>query len=110
MSAPKAVVLLSGGLDSATAAAQAIADGYRTDCTVAPLWSTTRSRTDCRLNASRSIWGLRNICRDVNLSQWGGSALTDQAVDVPIAGYSVGDSRDLRARRNTIFLAIALLA
>ena len=40
MTQSKAIVLLSGGLDSATAAAQVIADGYP-DCTVVSLWTTT---------------------------------------------------------------------
>jgi 7-cyano-7-deazaguanine synthase len=46
---------------------------------------------------------------DVNLAQWGGSALTDQAVDVPIDGVQSGVIPVTYVPgRNTVFLAIAL--
>ena len=46
---------------------------------------------------------------DVNLSQWGGSALTDQAVDVPIDGVQSGAIPVTYVPgRNTVFLAIAM--
>lgn len=109
MPSPKAVVLLSGGLDSATAAAQAIADGYE----LIALSFRYGQRHDRELLAAQQIvahLGIQeHFVLEVNLAQWGGSALTDAAIDVPTAGvqpdvipitYVPG--------RNTVFLAIAL--
>ena len=109
MSAPKAVVLLSGGLDSATSAAQAIADGYE----LIALSLHYGQRHDRELIAAKRVvehLGIKeHFVVDVNLSQWGGSALTDQAVDVPIEGVQSGMIPVTYVPgRNTVFLAIAL--
>ena len=109
MSAPKAVVLLSGGLDSATSAAQAIADGYE----LIALSLHYGQRHDRELIAAKRVvehLGIKeHFVVDVNLSQWGGSALTDQAVDVPIDGVQSGVIPVTYVPgRNTVFLAIAL--
>ena len=109
MSAPKAVVLLSGGLDSATSAAQAIADGYE----LIALSLHYGQRHDRELIAAKRVvehLGIKeHFVMDVNLSQWGGSALTDQAVDVPIDGVQSGVIPVTYVPgRNTVFLAIAL--
>lgn len=106
---PKAVVLLSGGLDSATAAAQAIADGYE----VIALSFRYGQRHEKELFAAKKLVEALKIQShfvvDVTLAQWGGSALTDEAIAVPTEGvtpevipvtYVPG--------RNTVFLAIAL--
>lgn len=103
------VVLLSGGLDSATVAAQAIADGYE----VIALSVRYGQRHDRELQAAQAIVAALGIAEhlvvDVNLAAWGGSALTDRAIAVPTEGsptevipvtYVPG--------RNTIFIAIAL--
>ena len=105
----KAVVLLSGGLDSATTAAIAIADGYE----VIALSFRYGQRHERELQAATKIAKALGIKEhytvDVNLSQWGGSALTDESIDVPKDGvkpdiipvtYVPG--------RNTVFIAIAL--
>lgn len=109
MSAPKAVVLLSGGLDSATSAAQAIADGYE----LIALSLNYGQRHDRELVAAKRVaeyLGIKeHFVVDVNLSQWGGSALTDQAVDVPIDGVKSGTIPITYVPgRNTVFLSIAL--
>ena len=109
MSVPKAVVLLSGGLDSATAAAQAIADGYE----LIALSLHYGQRHDRELIAAKRVaehLGIKeHFVVDVNLSQWGGSALTDQAVDVPITGVQSGVIPVTYVPgRNTVFLALAL--
>ncbi|MCY6493398.1 7-cyano-7-deazaguanine synthase QueC [Leptolyngbya sp. GGD] len=109
MSASKAIVLLSGGLDSSTSAAQAIADGYE----LIALSLDYGQRHDRELIAAKRIADYLGIKEhfvvNVNLAQWGGSALTDQSVTVPTDGvkpdvipitYVPG--------RNTVFLAIAL--
>ena len=109
MSQPKAIVLLSGGLDSATAAAQAIADGYR------PIALSFRygQRHECELDAACNIATRLSIQEhyilDVNLSQWGGSSLTDLHETLPQTGIEpdVIPSTYVPGR-NTVFIAIAL--
>ncbi|MFM2430062.1 MAG: hypothetical protein RLZZ511_1275 [Cyanobacteriota bacterium] len=105
----KAIVLLSGGLDSATSAAQAIADGYE----VIALSLFYGQRHDRELEAAKQIvqhLGLKShFILDVNLSQWGGSALTDRAIAVPTTGVEANVIPSTYVPgRNTVFLAIAL--
>lgn len=106
---PKAVVLLSGGLDSATTAAQAIADGYE----VIALSFRYGQRHDRELEAARHVAQCLGIQShytvDVNLAQWGGSSLTDASTPIPIEGVQphVIPSTYVPGR-NTVFIAIAL--
>ncbi len=105
----KAVVLLSGGLDSATAAAQAQADGYE----VIALSLFYGQRHERELEAAKAIalaLGIREHYRmNVNLSQWGGSSLTDIAMAVPIEGTAADVIPSTYVPgRNTVFIAIAL--
>lgn len=106
---PRAVVLLSGGLDSATAAAQAVADGFE----VTALSFRYGQRHDRELEAAKEIaaeLGLEeHVFVEVDLAQWGGSSLTDKAMTVPTqrepadvipSTYVPG--------RNTVFIAVAL--
>jgi 7-cyano-7-deazaguanine synthase len=106
---PKAVVLLSGGLDSATVAAQAITDGYD----VIALSFRYGQRHDRELQSAQDIVQqlqlLQHFIVDVNLAQWGGSALTDSAIEVPIAGVQPNEIPITYVPgRNTVFIAIAL--
>jgi len=106
---PTAIVLLSGGLDSATVAAQAIADGYTV---IALSFNYGQSHARELLAAKQIVTHFaiqEHFVIDVNLAQWGGSALTDTAVAMPLDGvqpdvvpvtYVPG--------RNTVFIAIAL--
>lgn len=106
---PKAIVLLSGGLDSATATAQAIADGYEPIA----LSFCYGQRHERELQAAQVISQHFKLSQhftiDVNLAQWGGSALTDSAIDVPIEGIQ-SDLIPITyvPGRNTVFIAIAL--
>lgn len=109
MNTPKAVVLLSGGLDSATSAAQAIADGYE----LIALSFHYGQRHDRELVAAKQVaehLGIKeHFVVDVNLAQWGGSALTDQTIEVPTDGVQPGVIPVTYVPgRNTVFLAIAL--
>jgi 7-cyano-7-deazaguanine synthase len=109
MNTPKAVVLLSGGLDSATSAAQAIADGYE----LIALSLHYGQRHDRELVAAKQVaehLGIKeHFVVDVNLAQWGGSALTDQTIEVPTDGVQPGVIPVTYVPgRNTVFLAIAL--
>lgn len=108
----KAVVLLSGGLDSATTLAIAKNDGY--DCYAMTFRYGQRHRTEIRAaqRAAKSIGVIEHRIVDIDLGSLGGSAITDAQIDVP------KDRRDLPAdgripvtyvpARNTIFLSCAL--
>jgi 7-cyano-7-deazaguanine synthase len=105
----KAIVLLSGGLDSATTTAIALQEGYR----VIALSFRYGQRHDRELQAATKLaqrFGLEeHQMIDVNLSQWGGSALTDPAIALPKEGIQV-DIIPITyvPGRNTVFIALAL--
>jgi 7-cyano-7-deazaguanine synthase len=104
---PKAVVLLSGGLDSATAFALAIEQGYA--CYALSL--DYGQRHEAELTAARRIalaLGAREhrIIR-IGLGEIGGSALTDDAIAVP-ERPGAGIPVTYVPARNTVFLALAL--
>ncbi|RAP37365.1 7-cyano-7-deazaguanine synthase QueC [Legionella quinlivanii] len=104
----KAVVLLSGGLDSTTCLAVAKAAGYQ--CFA--LSFSYGQRHNSEIEAAKRVAACFKVAehRIVNLdiNQFGGSALTDETIEVP--DYQPTDSIPLTyvPARNTIFLAIAL--
>lgn len=105
----KAVVLLSGGLDSATTAAIALAEGYQ----VIALSFSYGQRHSKELAAAQKIATALKIEQhyiiEVNLSQWGGSSLTDRSWDVPQTGLQPDIIPSTYVPgRNTVFIAIAL--
>ncbi|MDJ0648936.1 MAG: 7-cyano-7-deazaguanine synthase QueC [Xenococcaceae cyanobacterium MO_188.B19] len=105
----KAVVLLSGGLDSATTAAIAISQGY--DAIAISFRYGQRHHRE--LLAAKKIVAKLNITEhfivDVNLSQWGGSSLTDTSMDIPQEGVQPDIIPSTYVPgRNTVFIAIAL--
>jgi 7-cyano-7-deazaguanine synthase len=105
-----AVVLLSGGLDSYTAAAVAIRDGF----SIAALSINYGQRHKRELAAARQIAGVlgaqRHLELDLDLTKIGGSALTSPTILVPKdqpIDPTVIPSTYVPAR-NTIFLSLAL--
>jgi 7-cyano-7-deazaguanine synthase len=104
---PKAVVLLSGGLDSATALAMASNRGY--DCYVLSFDYGQRSLTE--LNAAKEIakqqGALEHRVIRLHLEDFGGSALTDHSIDVPEEETEEIPVTYVPAR-NTVFLSLAL--
>lgn len=107
---PKAVVLLSGGLDSATSAAQAIADGYE----LIALSFRYGQRHERELIAAKQLVEYLGIEKhfvvDIPLALFGGgSALTDESIDVPTDGVKFNEIPVTYVPgRNTVFIAIAL--
>lgn len=106
-SSNNAVVLLSGGLDSATALAMAMARGF--DCYVLSFDYGQRSQTE--LNAAKRIatdLGVKEhkIVR-LNLEDFGGSALTDDSIEVP-EEEGEGIPVTYVPARNTVFMSLAL--
>jgi len=111
MTPPKAVVLLSGGMDSTTTAAVARRDGFD----VHALSVRYGQRHVVELEAARRVaeWlGVRrHVVIDLDLRAFGGSALTaDMPVpkDTPMAEIGSGIPATYVPARNTIFLALAL--
>ncbi len=105
----KAVVLLSGGLDSATTTAIAQADGYE----VIALSFRYGQRHQKELQAAKKVAKALEIKEhftvDVNLSQWGGSSLTDESITLPQEGIQPDIIPSTYVPgRNTVFIAIAL--
>ncbi len=103
----KAVVLLSGGLDSVTALAMALDQGY--DCYA--LSFDYGQRHSSELNAAKHIvrrYGLKDHkIILIGLNSIGGSALTDERIAVP-EEVQEGIPVTYVPARNTIFLAFAL--
>lgn len=103
-----AVVLLSGGLDSATVLAMARAQGL--DCHCLSLDYGQRHRAELvaaeRMATALGAAGHRTIALD--LRAFGGSALTDSAIDVPTGGVAPGIPVTYVPARNTIMLSLAL--
>ena len=103
-----AVVLLSGGLDSATTLA--IARGRNYECHALSI--DYGQRHDSELAAARKLAQAIGI-RDhkiikVDLSAFGGSALTDKSAAIPVEGADAGIPATYVPARNTIMLSIAL--
>lgn len=103
----KAVVLLSGGLDSATCLAIARSQGY--DCYALSLDYHQRHRAE--LDAANSIANILGVVEHktvlLDLSMFGGSALTDASIQVPEVA-STGIPVTYVPARNTIMLSLAL--
>ena len=106
-SARPAIILLSGGMDSATVLALAKQQGYQ--CYA--LSFRYGQRHSAELDAAAKLARQANVIRyevvDLSLSQFGGSALTDDSIAVPT---TVGEGVPVTyvPARNTVFLSIAL--
>ena len=107
MPKPKAVVLLSGGLDSATALAMAKDQGF--ECYVLSFDYGQRSLTE--LNAAKEVATQIGVAEHrvirLHLEDFGGSALTDHSIDVP-DHETGGIPVTYVPARNTVFLSLAL--
>ncbi len=104
---PKAVVLLSGGLDSATVLALAVEQGYA--CHALSLDYGQRHQAELRAarRLAQTLGAVEHRLIRIGLEQFGGSALTDMTIAVPeqpAAGIPV----TYVPARNTVFLALAL--
>jgi 7-cyano-7-deazaguanine synthase len=107
----RAVVLLSGGLDSATTLAIARAEGF--DCYALSFRYGQRHHleTEAAANVARQVGAARHVIADIDLRQFGGSALTaDIAVPKDRSAEDIGHGIPITyvPARNTIFLSFAL--
>jgi 7-cyano-7-deazaguanine synthase len=108
----KAVILLSGGLDSSTVLYQAKAEG----CECYAISFDYQQRHQKELNSALMLGKLAGVVQhqvlNFDLRQWGGSALTDDQIDFP-QERSLDEMADnipvtYVPARNTIFLSFAL--
>jgi 7-cyano-7-deazaguanine synthase len=103
-----AVVLLSGGLDSATTLAMARAAGHDCHCLSIDYGQRHRSELDAAALVARALGAKVHKVVRIDLGAVGGSALTDSAIPVPVNGVQPGIPVTYVPARNTIMLALAL--
>ena len=103
----KAIVLLSGGLDSATCLA--IARSRDFECYALSFDYGQRHRCELRAAAAvaKSLGAAKHAVMQIDLRLWGGSALTDDAIAVPDASPNLSVPVTYVPARNMIFLSLA---
>jgi 7-cyano-7-deazaguanine synthase len=104
-----AVVLLSGGLDSYTAAAIAKSDGFRLNALTIAYGQRHAREIEAARAIARSLQAARHVELAVDLSTFGGSSLTS---DLPVPKDRPLDPAEIPSTyvpaRNTVFLSLAL--
>jgi 7-cyano-7-deazaguanine synthase len=103
----RAVVLVSGGLDSATTLALARERGFVCHALSIDYGQRHRAELDAARNVADAQGAVEHRVVRVDLSGWGGSALTDANIRVPTEGSS-GIPVTYVPARNTIMLSLAL--
>ncbi len=104
---PRAVVLLSGGLDSATVLAIAQQQGFETHTLAIAYGQRHLVELDAAARVSRRFGAASHRVLHVDLDTVGGSALTDRSIAVPQSA-SAGIPVTYVPARNTLFLSLAL--
>jgi len=105
----KAVVLLSGGLDSATTAAIALSQGFQAIALSFRYGQRHKKELQAATKIAQKLGIQEHFIVDVNLAQWGGSSLTDESLTLPQEGVKLGIIPSTYVPgRNTVFIAIAL--
>jgi len=102
-----AVVLVSGGLDSATVLAMAVAQGWKCHALSVDYGQRHRAELAAAAQVARSLGAVEHRVAHIDLGVFGGSALTDASIDVPRTP-SGGIPVTYVPARNTIFLALGL--
>jgi 7-cyano-7-deazaguanine synthase len=103
----KAVILLSGGLDSATVVAMAKAQGYACYTMSFDYGQRHRAELQAAARVASDLGAVAHKVIGLNLDGMGGSALTDSSIDVPEAPTE-GIPVTYVPARNTVFLSLAL--
>ena len=103
-----AVVLLSGGLDSATVLAMARAQGYACHCLSLDYGQRHRAELDAAARVAAAQGAQAHRVVKLDLAAFGGSALTDTSIAVPVGGIEAGIPVTYVPARNTILLSLAL--
>ncbi|WP_306475614.1 7-cyano-7-deazaguanine synthase QueC [Methyloversatilis sp.] len=108
VSSRPAVVLLSGGLDSATVLAMARAQGHDCHCLSVDYGQRHRAELVAAARVAKALGAASHRTLTLDLRAFGGSALTDSAIDVPVDGVAPGIPVTYVPARNTIMLSLAL--
>jgi 7-cyano-7-deazaguanine synthase len=103
----KAVVLLSGGLDSATVLAIARSEGYACHCLSFNYHQRHVAELDAAHRVAAALGSAEHRVFQLDLSTFGGSALTDTSIPVP-QSPTTGIPVTYVPARNTIMLSLAL--
>lgn len=103
----KAVVLLSGGLDSATCLAIAKSQGFECYCLSLDYHQRHIAELQAAKNVADCLGAAEHKTAQLDLSLFGGSALTDNKIDVP-EHESEGIPVTYVPARNTIMLSLSL--
>ena len=103
----QAVVLLSGGLDSMVCAGLAREAGFEVLALTVDYHQRHRAELEAANKIAAATGARRHIVLPLDLSEFGGSALTDD-IAVPKKGVSEGIPVTYVPARNTVFLSVAL--
>ncbi len=104
----KAVVLLSGGLDSATTLAIARDQGFECHALSIDYGQRHHAELNAAQKVAQSLGSHAHKIIKINLTAFGGSALTDQSIEVPTSGKNIDIPVTYVPARNTIMLSLAL--
>jgi len=108
----KAVVLLSGGLDSATTLAIARSEGFQCYALTFRYGQRHHYEVEAARKIAASLGVIEHRIIDIDLAGFGGSALTDPNIEVPKDSPDLADPKKVPPTyvpaRNTIFLSYAL--
>ena len=107
--ASPAIVLVSGGLDSATCLAIARAEGFRCHALSFSYGQRHQAEVAAAARVARHLGAVEHRVMQIDLAAFGGSALTDRSLDVPMDGASTQPIPITYVpARNTVFLSFAL--
>jgi 7-cyano-7-deazaguanine synthase len=104
----KAVVLLSGGLDSATTLAVARSEGFDCHALSVDYGQRHRLELEAAKRVAAALGAREHRLFRLDLAAFGGSALTDPSITVPTQGLQPGIPVTYVPARNTILLSLAL--
>ena len=104
----RAVVLLSGGLDSATTLAIAREQGFACYCLSIDYGQRHRAELAAAARVAAAQGAAEHRVVKLDLTDFGGSALTDKNIAVPVDGVQPGIPVTYVPARNTIMLSLAL--
>lgn len=105
---PGAVVLLSGGLDSATTLAIVRERGFVAHCLSLDYGQRHRAELLAAERVAASLGAAAHKTLRLDLSQFGASALTDTSIEIPVGGVKPGIPVTYVPARNTIMLSLAM--
>ena len=103
-----AVILLSGGLDSATCLAIARNEGFACYCLSVDYGQRHAAELAAAARVASALGAVEHRVVHLDISQFGGSALTDRSIAVPTDGVKPGIPVTYVPARNTIMLSLAL--